>query len=146
MIATQFVLNLEFSPLETPHEADPSAAYLASAPAGEAVSNMTICNAYQMPDRFVAQIMRLLVSAGIVTSTRGVQGGYKLAKPANKISLLEIVEAIDGPIGVNGDLDIAGLAKDSKASVEKALTAIEADTRKRLAAITLTDLRAAKAA
>jgi Rrf2 family protein len=107
---------------------------------------MTICNAYQMPDRFVSQIMRLLASAGIVTSTRGVQGGYKLAKPAGKISLLEIVEAIDGPIGANGDLDIAGLAKDSKASVEKALSAIEADARKRLAAITLADLRAAKAA
>jgi Rrf2 family protein len=123
-----------------------SAAYLASAPAGEIVSNMTICNAYEMPDRFVAQIMRLLVSAGIVTSTRGVQGGYKLAKPANKITLLEIVEAIDGPIGANGDLDIAGLAKDSKASLEKALGAIEADARKRLAAVTLADLRAAKAA
>jgi Rrf2 family protein len=122
-----------------------SAAYLANAN-GEVVSNTTICNAYQMPDRFVAQIMRLLVSAGIVTSTPGVQGGYKLAKPAGKITLLEIVEAIDGPIGVNGDLDIAGLAKDSKASVEKTLTAIGADARKRLAEVTLADLRAAKAA
>src|SRR5687767_9333284 len=93
-----------------------AAVYLASASAGEIVSNMTICDAYEMPDRFVAQVMRLLVSAGIVTSTRGVQGGYTLAKPASKISLLEIVEAIDGPIGANGDLDLAGLAKDSKAS------------------------------
>jgi Rrf2 family protein len=123
-----------------------SAAYLANTPAGEIVSNTTICNAYQMPDRFVAQVMRLLVSAGIVTSTRGVQGGYKLAKPAGKITLLEIVEAIDGPIGDNGDLDIAGLSKDSKASVVKTLTAIEADARKRLATVILADLRAAKAA
>jgi DNA-binding IscR family transcriptional regulator len=84
----------------------------------------------------------VLVSAGIVTSTRGVQGGYKLAKPANKISLLEIVEAID----VNGDLDIAGLSKDGRASVEKTLSAIEADARKRLAAITPADLKLAKAA
>ena len=98
-----------------------------------------------MPDRIVAQIMRLLVSAGIVTSTRGVNGGYKLAKPANKITLLEIVEAIDGPIGANGDVDLAGLSKDSSAAVEKALAAIEADARKRLAKVTLADLRAAKA-
>jgi Rrf2 family iron-sulfur cluster assembly transcriptional regulator len=123
-----------------------SAAYLASAPAGEVVSNMTICNAYEMPDRFVAQVMRLLVSAGVVKSVRGVQGGYKLAKPANKISLLEIVEAIDGPIGANGDLDLTGMSKDSAATVEKALAAIEADARKRLAAVTIADLRAAKAA
>lgn len=123
-----------------------AAAYLASAPAGEIVSNMTICNAYEMPDRFVAQIMRLLVSAGIVTSTRGVFGGYKLAKAANKITLLEIVEAIDGPIGRNGDVELAGLAKDSTATVEKALTAIESDTRKRLRSITLASLRSAEAA
>jgi Rrf2 family protein len=123
-----------------------AAAYLANAPAGEVVSNTTICNAYQMPDKFVLQIMRLLVSAGIVKSTRGVYGGYKLAKPANKITLLEIVEAVDGPIGANGDVDLAGLSKDSTATVEKALAAIEADARKRLTALTLADLRAAKAA
>jgi Rrf2 family protein len=123
-----------------------AAAYLANAPAGDVVSNTTIFNAYQMPDRFVAQIMRLLVAAGIVTSTRGVQGGYKLAKAANRITLLEIVEAIDGPIGRNGDIDLAGMSKDSKASVVKTLTAIEADARKRLATVTLADLRAPKAA
>jgi Rrf2 family protein len=123
-----------------------SVAYLASAPAGEVVSNTTICNAYQMPDRFVLQVMRLLVTAGIVKSLRGVNGGYTLAKPANKISLLEIVEAIDGPIEANGDLDLAGLSKDSEAIVGNALVAIEANARKRLAAITLADLRAAKAA
>ena len=123
-----------------------AAAYLANAPAGEVVSNTTICNAYQMPDRFVLQIMRVLVTAGIVKSTRGRDGGYKLAKPASKITLLEIVEAIDGPIGANGDIDLAGMSKDSKAKVDIALAAIEADARKRLAAITLADLRAAKAA
>lgn len=41
-------------------------AHLASAPVGEVVSNATICDAYQMPHKFVLQIMRLLVSAGIV--------------------------------------------------------------------------------
>lgn len=68
--------------------------YLASAPAGEVVSNTTICEAYQMPDRFVLQVMRMLVTAGIVTSLRGRDGGYKLAKLASKITLLEIVDAI----------------------------------------------------
>jgi Rrf2 family protein len=87
----------------------------------------------------------VLVTAGIVTSTRGRDGGYKTAKPASKISLLEIVEAINGPIESNGDLHIAALSKNSTATVEKALAAIEADARKRLAAITLADLRAAKA-
>lgn len=122
-----------------------SAAHLANAPSGEITSNATICEAYQMPDRFVLQVMRSLVTAGIVQSTRGVFGGYKLARPANKITLLEIVEAIDGPIG-GGVVDFAGLAKDSIAAVERMMTAIGADARKRLAAVTLADLRAAKAA
>ena len=123
-----------------------SAAYLANVPAGEIVSNATICEAYQMPGKFVLQIMRQLVTSGIVTSTRGRDGGFQLAKPANKISLLEIIEAVEGRIGADGEVDFAGLTKDSKASVEKALAAIEVDARKRLAAITLADLRAAKAA
>jgi Rrf2 family protein len=118
-----------------------SAAYLASAN-GDVVSNTTICNAYQMPDRFVAQIMRLLVSAGIVTSLRGAHGGFTLAKPAGKITLLEIVEAVDGPIGSKGSVDLAGLSRNSKASAEKVFAAIEADARKRLAAVTLADLKA----
>lgn len=48
-----------------------TAAYLVNAPAGEVVSNMIICNTYQESDRIVLQIMRLLVTVSIVTSTRG---------------------------------------------------------------------------
>jgi Rrf2 family protein len=120
--------------------------YLATLPADQVASNTAICRAFKMPDRFVSQVMLQLAKAGIVTSTRGVQGGYQLARPANKISLLEIIEAIDGPIDSHGDLELAGMSKDSKATVGKALAALEADARKRLAAITLADLRAAKAA
>jgi Rrf2 family protein len=120
--------------------------YLANTPAGEIVSNTTICNVLQMPDRFVLQVMRLLVIAGIVKSTRGVYGGFQLAKPANKVTLLEIIEAVDGPIGARNDLALVGVSKEGRASVENALTAIEVDTRRRLAAVNLSDLRAMKAA
>ena len=123
-----------------------AAAHLAHAPTGEVVSNTTICNAYQMPDRFLLHIMRMLVTAGVVKSMRGRDGGYQLAKPASKITLLEIVEAIDGPIGANRDVDLAGISRASRATVEKTLNAIEADARKRLAAVMLADLRAGKAA
>jgi len=119
-----------------------AATYLANAPAGKVVSNTIICHAYQMPDRFVLQIRRVLVSAGIVTSPRDCEGGYRLAKPANKITPLGIVEAIDA----SGDVELAGLSKNSAATVEKALAAIESNARKRLAAVTLADLWAAKAA
>src|SRR5947207_12577906 len=51
----------------------------------------------KMPERFLLQILRNLVTHGILRSTRGVDGGYALVKPADQISLLEVIEAIEGP-------------------------------------------------
>jgi Rrf2 family protein len=52
-----------------------------------------------MPERFLLQILRSLVTHGILQSTRGVEGGYMLVRPPDEISVLEIIEAIDGPMG-----------------------------------------------
>ena len=48
----------------------------------------------------VSKVLKLLGSAGLVQSQRGVAGGYRLARPASEISVAQIVEAIDGPIGM----------------------------------------------
>lgn len=47
-----------------------------------------------------SKVLKLLASAGLVDSYRGVAGGYRLARPADRISVADIVEAIDGPIGM----------------------------------------------
>ena len=52
----------------------------------------------QMPERFLLQILRSLVTRGLLCSTRGVDGGYYLARPADQISLRDIVEAFDNPL------------------------------------------------
>ena len=122
-----------------------SLTYIANAPVGALIPNSVICRELGMPDRFVLQIMRTLVNAGMLQSARGVAGGYTLVKPAAKITLLQIVEAIDGPLGDKRPVDLTGMTKDSQAKIEKAMAAIEADARKRLAAVTLADLRAAHA-
>ncbi len=49
-----------------------------------------------IPPRFLPQVMRDLVVAGLVESGTGRAGGYRLARPASEISLLEVVEAIEG--------------------------------------------------
>ncbi len=51
-----------------------------------------------MPERFLLQILRNLVTHGILQSTRGVEGGYSLERSPQEISLLEVIEAIDGPL------------------------------------------------
>lgn len=55
----------------------------------------------EMPERFLLQVLRLLVNEGLAVSTRGVEGGYHLARPLDEITLGELIEAIDGPLGVD---------------------------------------------
>ena len=121
-------------------------AHIAAQPAGSLIPNSKICAATQMPERYILQLLRSLVNAGVLTSVRGVMGGYKLAKPANKITLLEIVEAIDGPIGQQDRVEMPPLPGRFTSSIDGAFAAIESDIRKRLASVTLADASRAKAA
>ncbi len=121
-------------------------AHIAAEPACSLVSNTAICKATKMPERYLLQILRKLVTNGILVSTRGVAGGYKLAKPAGKITLLEIVEAVDGPVGQMDRIDMPPMPAKLSSDVNSAFAAIQVDARKRLAKLTLADLRAAKAA
>ena len=51
----------------------------------------------EIPERYLVQILLQLKGAGIVSSTRGASGGYRLARDASSISLGEVVSAVDGP-------------------------------------------------
>ena len=56
----------------------------------------------QLPVKFLEQIMQALKEAGFVESMRGKFGGYRLAKPAGKITIGEVVRLIDGPLAPIG--------------------------------------------
>jgi Rrf2 family protein len=56
-----------------------------------------ISESFEIPERYLVQILLQLKGAGLVISTRGAAGGYRLARPPTKISLGEILAAIDGP-------------------------------------------------
>jgi Rrf2 family transcriptional regulator, iron-sulfur cluster assembly transcription factor len=55
----------------------------------------------QIPVTFLAKIIAQLSAAGVVRATRGAHGGVALARSASQISLLDVVETIDGPIALN---------------------------------------------
>jgi Rrf2 family protein len=59
-----------------------------------------IAHAMDIPDRYVPQILANLVSHGLLVATAGPEGGYELAREPEAISLLEVVEAAEGPIGL----------------------------------------------
>jgi Rrf2 family protein len=56
----------------------------------------------QLPIKFLEQIMQALKEAGLVVSVRGKFGGYRLAKPARKITIGQVVRLIDGPLAPIG--------------------------------------------
>ena len=92
-----------------------------------------------MPERFLLQILRGLVTHGILSSTRGVDGGYTLRRDAADISLLEVIEAINGPMTSALPID-EGLPEGSKAKLECALAGVTELARRELRAITLAHL------
>ena len=56
-----------------------------------------IAESHEIPERYLVQILLQLKGAGLVHSTRGAAGGYRLARSAEQISLGEVLTAIDGP-------------------------------------------------
>ena len=64
----------------------------------EAVSIQSISARQQISDSYLEQLVRKLKKAGLVTSLRGAQGGYRLAKPAEEISVGDVLRALEGSI------------------------------------------------
>lgn len=75
--------------------------YLAQLGPGGQASTAQIARAQNIPLTFLAKIVSQLAASGVVRATRGARGGVALARAADSISLLEIVEAIDGPMALN---------------------------------------------
>jgi Rrf2 family protein len=92
-----------------------------------------------MPERFLLQILRNLVTHGILHSTRGVDGGYTLERAPEEISLLEVIEAIDGPLSPSIPAS-EGLSPDSQKRLQTALEQVTTTTRQQLGAIKLSHL------
>ena len=72
----------------------------------------------EIPEQFLEQLFSTLRRAGILTSHRGVKGGYTLARPAQEINVLEVVQALDGKIGQEAD-EAGGIWAEGVGSLRK---------------------------
>ena len=70
-----------------------------------------------IPVQFLEQLFAVLRRAGIVSSQRGVKGGYRFARDPSTVTVLEIVELLDGPLG----RDSQGVFADAAAAARKVL-------------------------
>lgn len=75
--------------------------YLARNDPAQRASTSQIAEIQQIPPSFLAKIISQLSIAGLIHTSRGARGGVTLARPIEEISLLDVVEAIDGPILLN---------------------------------------------
>ena len=112
------------------------------AAAGEGpVKGERIAQAQEIPLKFLENILGDLRHAGIVRSQRGVEGGYWLARPAEEITIAEVVRAVEGPIanvrGVGPEqVEYAGSAE----RLREVWIAVRANLRAVLEQVTIDDL------
>jgi Rrf2 family protein len=72
--------------------------HIACIPEGSPAMGHDVARMQGIPHSFMAKILRRLVGGGLLRSTRGAHGGFFLARPATQLNLLEVVEAIEGPL------------------------------------------------
>jgi Rrf2 family protein len=73
-------------------------AHLAALEGNTWVASHDIARPCGIPEDFLLKVLKRLATAGLLHSLKGPNGGYRLARPAKSITLLEIVEAVDGPV------------------------------------------------
>jgi FeS assembly SUF system regulator len=101
-----------------------------------------VASATHLAQPTVSKLLKALVHAGLVVSTRGVQGGYALARPAAAISAAEILDALEGPVALtecssaHGSCDL-----ESYCRVGTAWQRINQSIRKALEGVSLADLQ-----
>jgi Rrf2 family protein len=113
--------------------------HLAQSNSGAPVPSSQLAAAGSMPERFLLQVLRSLVNRGILNSTRGVVGGYALGRSANEISLLDLIEAIEGPL-VAGLPETQSLPPAAVATLRQTLDRAVNALRTELQALKLSDL------
>lgn len=74
---------------------------LATLAQSDKASTQEIAERQNIPAPFLAKIISQLSLSGLVTTYRGAGGGVSLARPASEISLLQVIEALDGPVRLN---------------------------------------------
>jgi Rrf2 family protein len=116
---------------------------LAAAPPGQSVKGDEIAARQAIPFRFLAQLLAELRRAGLIASTRGYSGGYRLAVSPIDITVADIARVIDGPLA-----DVHGMSPEMfgppgvAAPTKELWIAVRAALRSVLELVTIADLAA----
>ena len=100
--------------------------HLATRADGASSSAREVAEQYDIPVELMAKILQRLARRGLVSSLQGTRGGYRLARPTTRISVADIIEAIDGPLTVTAcSTEAENCGQYSKCSVRDPLWKIK---------------------
>ena len=122
-----------------------AAVQLAAAEGDKATKGDTIAQAQSIPLKFLENILGDLRHAGLVRSQRGADGGYWLNRPADQISVADVIRAVEGPLAsVRGqrpeDIEYGGAAE----TLQQVWIAVRASLRAVAEHVTLADIAAGR--
>jgi len=100
-----------------------------------------IARAQSIPTKYLENLLADMRRARLVSSQRGLKGGYRLARPASSITLAEVIRVIDGPLaGVRDEAPENVAYPGAAASLRDVWVALRASMRTVLEAVTLADV------
>jgi len=114
---------------------------LAAAPDEKPVKAERIATAQGIPLNFLENILGELRHAGIVRSHRGAEGGFRLARGANEISIADVIRAVEGPLAsVRGGPPEDATYPGASGSLPRVWIAVRANLRKVVEHVTVADV------
>jgi len=109
---------------------------------GEVASAQTLAELARLETPTVSKLLKQLAQAGLVSSTRGSNGGYRLARAPDRITVADIVTAIEGPIGMTEcSVHDGACGRESRCDVRANWRRINDAIEAALESVTLADMR-----
>jgi Rrf2 family protein len=120
--------------------------YLSGLPPNGRVPTATISQTQGVPLPFLSKVISRLALAGLVVTSRGMGGGVSLARSPREITLLQVVEAVDGPVRLNSCLLRPGSCdREAQCAAHDAWAEIQAHLIQELTEVTMEELAARQA-
>jgi Rrf2 family protein len=121
---------------------------LAAAQPDEALPARRLAQYYDLPEAYLAKLLKALVRAGLLSATSGPRGGFRLARPAAQITVADVVEAVEGPgplfhcteIRQRGPVPLSAAACRKPCGIAEVMQRAERAWRAELAGMTIADL------
>ncbi|MBV1832889.1 SUF system Fe-S cluster assembly regulator [Novacetimonas pomaceti] len=107
----------------------------------EVTTSPVLSRSTGIPEPTIAKVLKVLAAQGIVISQRGARGGYRLARPLDKISVAAVIQAIDGPISLTTCVDGGECDARSTCGLVGQWDAVNSAILGALSAISLSDMQ-----